>query len=59
MSELETRMPRLEVDAWERRLLRMKQFYIDRGMSDSDADDKATSEVRRQIITGETIRTGR
>jgi hypothetical protein len=50
MSNIEDRMPQLEVDAWERRRQRIKKFYIEeRGMSEDDADEKATADVRRDI----------
>jgi len=50
MTDLEREMPKLEVDAWERRRLRIKKFYMEeRGMSAEDADDKATDDVRREI----------
>ncbi len=53
MTELENETPKLEVDAWERRRQRIKKFYMEqRGMSDEDADDKATSDVRREIRNG-------
>lgn len=46
---IENEIPRLEVDAWERRRLRKKQWYIDRGESPGNADDKATNDIRREI----------
>ena len=43
-------MTKLEVDAWERRRQRIKQHYIEqRGMSEEDADDKATNDIRQSI----------
>lgn len=42
-------MAKLEIDAWERRRLRIKQHYIARGMPEEDADDKATDDIRREI----------
>lgn len=50
MTKLEDEMPKLVIDAWERRRQRIRQHYIDRGMSESDADDKATADIRRSII---------
>jgi uncharacterized protein len=40
---------RREVDQWDQRRLRIKQRYIDEGMPEDAADDKATDEVRREI----------
>lgn len=40
---------KLEIDAWERRRQRIKQHYIDQGMSQEAADDKATADIRRSI----------
>lgn len=51
--DLKDEMPKLEIDAWDRRRLRIKKFYIEqRGMSDEAADDKATDDVRRSIRGG-------
>ena len=46
---MDDKMIRAEVDAWERRRLRIKQFYISQGRSEEDADDRATEDVRRSI----------
>lgn len=43
------------VDSWEELRLALKQQYIDEGMSPEAADDKATSEVRRQVRGGKPI----
>jgi hypothetical protein len=49
MTDLEREMPKLEVDAWDEHRLRIKRRYIEQGMSDEDADDKATADVIREI----------
>lgn len=49
MTNTEREMFKLEVDAWERRRLRLRDYYISQGMSEEDADDKASADVRREI----------
>ena len=46
---------KLLVDSWEELRLALKQQYIDEGMSPEDADDKTTSDVRRQVRGGKPI----
>lgn len=52
MTDLESEMPKLEVDAWERRRQRIKRYYIAQGRSEEDADDRATADIRRAIRDG-------
>ncbi len=49
MAELEDEMPKLEVDAWDRRRQRIRQHYISRGMSENAADELAMADIRREI----------
>lgn len=48
---------KIVADAWDRRRLRLKKFLMEeRGMSEEDADDKATDDIRREIRNGPPIR---
>ena len=41
--------PRHEVDAWDERRLELKRRYLQDGLSEEAADERATNDVRREI----------
>lgn len=49
MTKLEDEIPKLEVDAWEKRRRCLVWHYISQGSSPTEAENKATADIRHEI----------